>query len=137
MSRHLPPAILAIGRNYAEHAKEMGGAVDPNPIIFMKNPASVIRDGDAIEIPPICREHGPQVDFEGELAFILGRDAKDVPEDRALSFVPPDGKFTLRVPGENVVAVSQEILSTGPVADITIEDVPLEDVIAELFAAQA
>mgnify|MGYP003893940205 CR=1 FL=1 len=48
-----------------------------------------------------------------------------------------DGKFTLRVPGENVVAVSQEILSTGPVADITIEDVPLEDVIAELFAAQA
>jgi len=48
-----------------------------------------------------------------------------------------DGKFTIRIPGENVVAVSQEILSTGPVADITIEDVPLEDVIAELFAAQA
>ena len=48
-----------------------------------------------------------------------------------------DGKFTLCVPGEKVVAVSQEILSTGPVADITIEDVPLEDVIAELFAAQA
>ena len=47
-----------------------------------------------------------------------------------------DGKFTLRVPGEQVVAVSQEVLSTGPVADITIEDVPLEDVIAELFAAQ-
>jgi len=47
-----------------------------------------------------------------------------------------DGKFTLRVPGEKVVAVSQEVLSTGPVADITIEDVPLEDVIAELFAAQ-
>jgi ABC-2 type transport system ATP-binding protein len=48
-----------------------------------------------------------------------------------------DGKFTLRVPGENVVAVSQEILSTGPVADITIEDIPLEEVIAELFTAQA
>jgi ABC-2 type transport system ATP-binding protein len=47
-----------------------------------------------------------------------------------------DGKFTLCVPGENVVAVSQEVLSTGPVADITIEDVPLEDVIAELFSAQ-
>src|SRR5882672_2279838 len=40
-----------------------------------------------------------------------------------------DGKFTLCVPTDNVVAVSQEILSTGPVADITIEDVPLEDVI--------
>ena len=48
-----------------------------------------------------------------------------------------DGKFTLCVPGDKVVAVSQEILSTGPVADITIEDVPLEDVIAELFQSQA
>jgi len=48
-----------------------------------------------------------------------------------------DGKFTLCVPSERVVAVSQEILTTGPVADITIEDVPLEDVIAELFNAQA
>ncbi len=47
-----------------------------------------------------------------------------------------DGKFTVRVPGENVVAVSQEILSRGPVADITIEDVPLEDVIAELFQSR-
>jgi len=47
-----------------------------------------------------------------------------------------DGKFTLRVPSENIAAVSQEILRTGPVADITIEDVPLEDVIAELFNAQ-
>jgi ABC-2 type transport system ATP-binding protein len=48
----------------------------------------------------------------------------------------PDGKFTLRIPGEKVVAVSQEILGTGPVADISIEDVPLEDVIAELFQSQ-
>jgi ABC-2 type transport system ATP-binding protein len=47
-----------------------------------------------------------------------------------------DGKFTLCVPKENIVAVSQEILSTGPVADITIEDVPLEDVIAELFQSR-
>jgi ABC-2 type transport system ATP-binding protein len=48
-----------------------------------------------------------------------------------------DGKFTLRVPSDRVVTVSQEILSTGPVADITIEDVPLEDVIAELFSTRA
>ena len=47
-----------------------------------------------------------------------------------------DGKFTLCVPGDKVVAVSQEVLSTGPVADITIEDVPLEDVIAEHFQSQ-
>jgi ABC-2 type transport system ATP-binding protein len=48
-----------------------------------------------------------------------------------------DGRFTLKVPVENVAAVSQEILQTGPVADITIEDIPIEDVIAELFTAQA
>lgn len=47
-----------------------------------------------------------------------------------------DGKFTLTVSSENVVAVSQEILSTAPVADITIEEIPLEDIIAELFSAQ-
>ncbi len=47
-----------------------------------------------------------------------------------------DGKFIVRVPSENVVAVSQEVLNRGPVADITIEDVPLEDVIAELFQSQ-
>jgi ABC-2 type transport system ATP-binding protein len=46
-----------------------------------------------------------------------------------------DGKFTVRVNGEEVVAVSQELLSAGAVADITIEDVPLEDVIADLFQA--
>jgi ABC-2 type transport system ATP-binding protein len=46
-----------------------------------------------------------------------------------------EGKFTVRVAGENVVAVSQELLSAGAVADITIEDVPLEDVIADLFQA--
>ena len=47
-----------------------------------------------------------------------------------------DGKFTLCVPKENIAAVSQEILSAGPVADLTIEDVPLEDVIAELFQSR-
>jgi len=44
-----------------------------------------------------------------------------------------DGTFTLRVSSDDVVSVAQEVLGTGPVADITIEDVPLEDVIAELF----
>jgi ABC-2 type transport system ATP-binding protein len=46
------------------------------------------------------------------------------------------GKFTVRVPTDKVVAVSQEILTAGPVADITIEDIPLEDVIAELFSSR-
>ena len=48
-----------------------------------------------------------------------------------------EGKFTLTVPADQVVAASQDILRAGAVADITIADVPLEDVIAELFTAQA
>ena len=47
-----------------------------------------------------------------------------------------EGQYTMRVASDQVVALSQEILSTGPVADITIEDVPLEDVIAELFTSR-
>lgn len=87
MNRTYPPAILCIGRNYADHAAEMGGRPDERPMVFMKNPASVIGDGDAIVIPPICHENGPQVDYEGELAVIIGHDVRDVPEHQALSCV--------------------------------------------------
>lgn len=81
-----PPAVWAVGRNYADHAKEMGAAPPPagavaRPMFFMKNPASVVGDGDPIVIPPICREPGPQVDYEGELAVVLGRELRDA--DRA------------------------------------------------------
>ena len=82
-----PPAIFACGRNYAEHAKEMAGEAPERPVIFMKNPASVIGPGEAIIIPAICEEHGPQVDFEGELAVIIGRDCRDVDDAEALGRV--------------------------------------------------
>ena len=87
MPRTLPPAILAIGRNYAAHAAEMGSAAPGRPLVFMKNPASVIGDGEPIIIPPICMEHGPQVDFEGELAVVIDRDCRDVPVDEAIGVV--------------------------------------------------
>lgn len=83
-----PPAILCIGRNYADHAAEMGAAAQRgHPMVFMKNPASVIASGEAIVIPPICAEHGPQVDWEGELAVVIARDCRDVPETSALDAV--------------------------------------------------
>ncbi|MCP3902505.1 MAG: fumarylacetoacetate hydrolase family protein [Planctomycetes bacterium] len=87
MTARFPPAILAIGRNYADHAREMSGDVPERPVVFMKNPAAVIGDRDAIRIPPICREPHEQVDYEGELAVIVGRDARDVSETDALGFV--------------------------------------------------
>ena len=83
--RTIPPAIVCIGKNYSDHAAEMGGKAPEALVMFMKNPASVCGDGDSIVIPPICDEHGPQVDYEGELALIVGRDCRDVPEYEALS----------------------------------------------------
>jgi 2-keto-4-pentenoate hydratase/2-oxohepta-3-ene-1,7-dioic acid hydratase in catechol pathway len=83
----LPPAILAIGRNYAEHAAEMKGQVSEHPVVFMKNPASVIANGEPIIIPAICDEPHEQVDYEGELAVIIGRDCRDVPLAGAMEFV--------------------------------------------------
>ena len=81
----IPPAIIAIGRNYADHAAEMGGKTDERPMVFMKNPASACRNGDTIVIPTSCREGGPQVDYEGELAFEIADDCRDVPVEQAMS----------------------------------------------------
>ena len=86
-----PPAILCIGKNYADHAAELAepGALKlpERPVLFMKNPASVIGTGEAIELPPVVctddRDPPLGVDYEGELAVILGCDARDVPEDQA------------------------------------------------------
>jgi 2-keto-4-pentenoate hydratase/2-oxohepta-3-ene-1,7-dioic acid hydratase in catechol pathway len=82
-----PPAIIAIGKNYLDHAAEMGGKAPEALVVFHKNPASVCADGDAIVIPPACREQGPEVDYEGELAVIIGRRCRDVAERDALSVV--------------------------------------------------
>ena len=83
----IPPAIIAIGRNYADHAAEMGTKTDERPMVFMKNPASICRNNDTIVIPRVCREGGPQVDYEGELAFEIARDCRDVPEVEAMSVI--------------------------------------------------
>lgn len=82
-----PPAIWCVGRNYADHAKEMGGDAPEHPMFFMKNPAAVIGDGDPIVIPSVCREPHDQVDWEAELAVVLGRDAFDLSEADAIDAV--------------------------------------------------
>jgi 2-keto-4-pentenoate hydratase/2-oxohepta-3-ene-1,7-dioic acid hydratase in catechol pathway len=86
-----PPAILCIGKNYADHAAELADPgtlkLPERPVLFLKNPASVIGNGAAIELPPVVhtddRDPPIGVDYEGELAVILGSDARDVPEAQA------------------------------------------------------
>jgi 2-keto-4-pentenoate hydratase/2-oxohepta-3-ene-1,7-dioic acid hydratase in catechol pathway len=78
-----PPVILGIGKNYADHAAELGSALPQHPVVFFKNPASVIASGEAIQLPPVVRSEALGVDYEGELAVVLGCDARDVPENQA------------------------------------------------------
>ena len=82
-----PPCILGVGKNYQDHIDELKGDRPQYPVVFFKNPASVISNGMAIEIPPIARTPELGVDYEGELAIVLGRDALDVPVSDACSFI--------------------------------------------------
>jgi len=79
----LPSKVVAVGRNYAEHASEMGGEVPAEPLIFLKPSTAVTGPGDVIAYPP----SSSRVDYEGELAIVIGRLCRDVPESKALETV--------------------------------------------------
>jgi len=70
--------VVCIGKNYADHAAEMNSAVPDEPIIFLKPNTSVIGPNDTIQWPRIS----DRIDFEGELAIVIGRICKDVPIER-------------------------------------------------------
>ena len=70
----IPSKVVCVGRNYVEHAAEMGGEVPEEPLIFLKPSTAVIGPGDPIPYPPISR----QVDHEGELGVVIGRLASRV-----------------------------------------------------------
>ena len=77
----LPSKIVGIGRNYAEHAAEMGGDAPAAPLLFLKPPTAVIGPADAVRLPVESK----QVDYEGELAVVVGAlGAREVPRERAL-----------------------------------------------------
>ncbi|MCH2152344.1 MAG: fumarylacetoacetate hydrolase family protein [Phycisphaerales bacterium] len=82
-----PPAIICIGRNYEAHAAEMGASRPDAPTVFMKNPAAVIANGDAILVPEISGSHGPELDYEGELAVILGNDLRNATNASAMDAI--------------------------------------------------
>jgi 2-keto-4-pentenoate hydratase/2-oxohepta-3-ene-1,7-dioic acid hydratase in catechol pathway len=63
-----PGKIVCIGRNYREHAKELGNAVPTEPLFFLKPSSSIIADGEAILLP----EQSEQVEFEGEIGVVIG-----------------------------------------------------------------
>jgi 2-keto-4-pentenoate hydratase/2-oxohepta-3-ene-1,7-dioic acid hydratase in catechol pathway len=74
----LPNKLIGIGKNYADHAHEMGAEPPSTPVMFLKPPTSVIGPGESVVLPP----QSQQVEYEGEIAVVIGRLAKDVPHKR-------------------------------------------------------
>src|SRR5215212_9747218 len=78
-----PQKVIGIGLNYEDHAAETGADIPEKPIVFAKYANTVIGPGETIRIPPITG----QADYEAELAVVVGRAARNVPESEALDYV--------------------------------------------------
>ncbi len=80
----LPTKIVAVGLNYRDHAEEMGRELPQEPRLFLKPPTAVIGNGDKIKYPAHMSQ---RVDYEGELAVVIGKKAVHVSEEEALGYV--------------------------------------------------
>jgi 2-keto-4-pentenoate hydratase/2-oxohepta-3-ene-1,7-dioic acid hydratase in catechol pathway len=79
----IPSKIVCIGKNFADHAAEIGEEVTVEPLIFFKPSSAIIGHGDAIVIPPQSK----QVELEAELCLVIGKLAKNVSVDKALEYL--------------------------------------------------
>ncbi len=75
--------VICIGRNYHDHAKEMGGEAPANPNLFMRTAQSLVGHRQSIVAPSASTDY----DYEGELAFVIGKGGRHIPQERALSHV--------------------------------------------------
>ncbi len=79
----IPSKVVCVGRNYQEHAEELGNEVPEEPLIFLKPSTAVTGPGDPIPLPTLSH----QVEHEGELAVVIGRLARHVPAEEAGRFI--------------------------------------------------
>jgi 2-keto-4-pentenoate hydratase/2-oxohepta-3-ene-1,7-dioic acid hydratase in catechol pathway len=78
-----PSKIVAVGRNYRAHAAELGNDVPPEPLLFLKPPSAIAADQDAIVYPA----QSNRVDYEGELALIIGEQVKNIDPETAIGAI--------------------------------------------------
>ena len=85
MSSVIPPPtkIVCVGRNYLKHAEELGNTVPERPLIFLKPPSALVREGEAIVLPP----ESEQVEHEAEIGLVIGSRCRRVTESQSLSHV--------------------------------------------------
>jgi 2-keto-4-pentenoate hydratase/2-oxohepta-3-ene-1,7-dioic acid hydratase in catechol pathway len=81
----VPAAILCIGLNYRQHAEEMNAKIPKFPVLFLKNPSAILDPGAPIQIPR--KLVSTQVDYEGELAIIIGKNCLNATRENALDHV--------------------------------------------------
>ncbi|TMS39913.1 hypothetical protein L596_006367 [Steinernema carpocapsae] len=81
--RKIGTKIVCVGRNYADHAKELGNAVPSKPMIFLKSMNSYVTEGEAIVIPPGCQELHQEV----ELGVVISQLAKNIKKEDAMKYV--------------------------------------------------
>ena len=79
----VPTKVVCIGKNYADHAREMGGEAPATPVVFMKPSTSIVGPGDPIVLP----RDSNRVDYEGELAIVISRLCREVPAERVADVV--------------------------------------------------
>jgi 2-keto-4-pentenoate hydratase/2-oxohepta-3-ene-1,7-dioic acid hydratase in catechol pathway len=128
-----PSKIIGIGRNYREHAAELGNvAPESEPLVFLKAPSALGKDGDEIVLPAVSE----RVDFEGELALVIGTRAKDWPQERWLEALAgvtcandvtardlqkKDGQFARAKSFDSFCPVGPEIVAGLDPSDLAIE----------------
>ncbi len=78
-----PSKIICVGRNYLEHARELGNEVPERPLLFFKPPSAIVRDREAIVLPP----ESSRVEHEGEIAVVIGRWGRHIPAKGAMEYV--------------------------------------------------
>jgi hypothetical protein len=108
-----PGKIVAVGKNYLDHVREMGGdAPAEEPILFMKPPSAVIGDGEAILLPP----QSQRVDYEGELVAVVGERLRNVDAATALGWglvnrVVPESQLE-----ETALEIAAELAANAPLS---------------------
>lgn len=126
-----PGKIVCVGRNYAEHAKELGNEVPKTPLIFLKPPSSVIAGGEPIRIPSASQ----QVEFEGEIGVVIGNRLTRASEAEARGAIrgivavndvtardlqKTDGQWTRAKGFDSFCPMGEESSDFGDLADLTV-----------------
>ena len=128
-----PSKIVCVGRNYREHAAEMGGVVpEQEPLLFLKAPSALVTNGGDIRIPP----ESQRVDYEGELVLVIGRRIKGWPAKRFLEALAgvccgndvtardlqkKDGQFSRAKSFDTFCPIGPEIVEGVDPSDLAIE----------------